>query len=146
MPYGVADVEYTVDVEGVTQPVLDDNDPYGEGAYRGQAAIGNNSLSMPYHVLVGRDMTILHAGGSPAQEHVLLEALEEEWPDVLWPENPPEIAIEEPGIEMGDASPFAADPVTDWEASSACSAGGNSSANWAALLLLLPALAIRRRR
>ncbi len=142
MPYGAQDVSYTVEVEGVTQPVINDQDPY-----TGQTAIGNTSGSLPYHVLLGRDMTIHHAGGSPPQDRFYEDALAEEWPDVLWPENPPALPIEEEEeIEMADVSPFAADPVTDWEASNACSAGGAGSAGWAALLLLLPALAIRRRR
>jgi len=138
-------VQGYVDDYGLSFPVLNDRDVIGS------TAIGVQS-QIPFYVLLNRDMTIAYSGGSPPMPSKFEEALEEEWPEVEYPQNPEQIDIEGDDDDDGGGesvtpvdNPFAVDPITTWEASNACSVGGTTTPPYA-LLALLPLLALRRRR
>ena len=127
-----------VDYYGLTMPVLNDE------TMAASQALGAG-YDIPYYILVGRDMTILSTGGSPAPANILHDAIDESRPDVDRPLQPDEMGPEELddedlGLPAG-TSPFSAEAEQTWEEGNAC-AIGSRGASPAAALLLLPLLAL----
>jgi len=127
---------------GLTMPVL--NDPDTTAA----TTIGMG-WDIPYYTLVGRDMTHIYGGGSPASDSAIEEALAEDWPEVAWPTNP----VQEEGSELGDddestipagSTPFSMTAGPGNGEVMVCSVGERSTSPWA-LLALVALLGLRRR-
>ncbi len=133
-----------VDYYGLTFPALNDE------KYEASVAIGAGGATVPYYVLVGRDMTVRYSGGSPAPASAVSEALAEPWPeDGVWPQQP---VPDENEAEMGDLSytngnPFFVSPGSLYESPTTCSSAPSTRTPAAALALLalVPLLAWRRR-
>lgn len=134
---------------GFPFPILDDTD------YTGSTAIGIGDY-IPHHVLIGRDMTI-RTLNQPSDSEIQA-ALDEEWPDVEYPEPPdlggagddddddeiPEGDLDDDGT--GSSNPFRDQSMGAWGGSVVCAVGSDARAPWFAAALLIPALAWRRRR
>lgn len=128
---------------GLTMPVLNDPDTTAS------SSIGMG-WDIPYYTLVGRDMTHLYGGGSPAQDSAIEEALAEDWPEVAWPENP----VPEEGNGLGDGldtgspaggtTPFSMTAGPGNGEVLVCSVGERSASPWA-LLALAALFGLRRR-
>lgn len=126
---------------GLTMPVLNDPDTTAS------SSIGM-AWDIPYYALVGRDMTHLYGGGSPASDSAIAEALAEDWPEVDWPENP----VQEEGsdLDVDGESPAAGSTPFSMTAGPGsgevlvCSVGERRASPWA-LLALAALFALRRR-
>ncbi len=132
-----------VDEYGLTFPVLNDAD------YAASIAVGNTAVEAPYHILVGRDMTVLQIAGSEPTETALANALAAEWPDVDRPVQPSPEDLLADDAAPPTGNPFSAESVVTWDSGAACSvgaAGDRGRAATAVLLTLIPVLALRRRR
>ncbi len=135
---------------GFPFPILDDE------ANAGSGAIGIGDY-IPYHVLIGRDMTIRVLDGQPSDSDIQA-ALDEEWPEVEYPvppdlENPgddddDEVPDEELDTDLSGSSsnPFLDSSRNSWNGSVVCAVGSTSAAPWIAAALIIPALVWRRRR
>ena len=134
-------VNETVNYYGLTFPVLNDQ------TYEATIGMGNTNVEVPYHVLLNRDMSILTISGSVPGSSTIEGALEAEWPEVDRPvmtsgEDPAETDL---GGDIPSGNPFSAESVVTWDGGAACSASPSGGAGLALLLLLIPALILRRR-
>ncbi len=132
-----------VDYYGITFPVLNDQ------SYEASLAIGAGGATVPFYVLVGRDMTVRYQGGSPPTQSVLQEALDEPWPeDATWPQQPTPEQIEEQESQnqsySGD-NPFLMDPAQVYETANTCAVARSGRIGGTAGLAALLGVLLRRR-
>ncbi len=132
-----------VDYYGLTFPVLND------ASYETSVAMGAGGATVPFYVLLGRDMTVLYSGGSPPTQSILQEALDEPWPeDATWPQQPTPEQIEEQadGQSFNGDNPFLADPAEMYETANTCSTSPHGQGHGAAALVLAGLLLVSLRR
>ncbi len=128
---------------GLTMPVL--NDP--ETTASKTMGMG---WDIPYYALVGRDMTHIYGGGSPAQDSAIEEALAEEWPEVNRPENPVQEEDSDLDLDLDTDTPAGSTPFSMASGPGQgevviCSVGDRGAAAPWALLALAALFGLRRR-
>ena len=142
---GSADpVEGYASYYGMTMPVLNDPDTTAS------ASIGMG-WDIPYYALLGRDLTHIYGGGSPAQDSAIEEALAEEWPEVNWPTNPVQEEVADLDVDLDSevpstgSTPFSMAGGPGHGEVVICSVGDRgATAPWA-LLALAALFGLRRR-